>query len=259
MRRAIFTKDVTNIDKYLPDMDKETTLVIHSDVLSPVTKYNKVGFIEYSKSYDQYHIDNIIVVGMNRIRTPERRYDLVFPYMYNMNNFENKFTIDERPFNGEPWRVWYHYGFLYKEWLGTTYSNALESNYQHLFLRDTDYCTVNAENIANNIDGTWSDLEELDTSFEFYTPDPMLVEAYHSIKEWAFEKYSTPRQLIHTMARELNKHIGQKIDYETYLNGGVIRLPDFGVYRFIADENERRMGIYNAIVRHGISESLQQG
>lgn len=256
MRRAIFTKDVVNIDKYLPDMDKETTLVIHSDVFSPVTKYNKVGFIEYSKSYDQFNIDNIVIVGMNRIRTPERRYDLVFPYIYNMNNFENKFTIDERPFNGEPWRVWYHYGFLHKEWLGTTYSNALESNYQHLFLKESDESIVNAAEIMKYLDGTWSDLPLLDTKFEFYIPDILLVEAYNSIKEWAFDKYSTPKQLIQSMLRELNKHIGIKLDYETYLEGGVVKLPDFGIYRFVAEENERRMSIYNAIVEHGISESL---
>lgn len=256
MRRAIFTKDVTNIDKYLPDMDKDATLVIHSDVLSPVTKYHKVGFIEYSKSYDQYHIDNIVVVGMNRIRTPERRYDLVFPYIYNMNEFANKFTIDERPFNGEPWRVWYHYGFLYKEWLGTTYSNALESNYQHLFLKEANDSVVNATEIAKSVDGTWSDLNLLNTVFEFYDPEPMLVEAYNGIKEWSFSKYNTPRQLIHSMMRVLNKCVGVKVDYESYLNGGVIKLPNFGVYRFVAEENKRRMDIYNAIVRHGITESL---
>lgn len=248
MRKALFVKDIEHPDPLIGELTGET-LVIYSDVYNVETKYPKILWSEFKNSYVNYQPDNIIVVGLNRIRTPETRYDLVYPYIYNMNRFKVKITIDNRPFTGEPWRLWYHYGFLYGTWLGVSYSNVLESNWAHWFYRDADSATIAAENIRGHITDTWSDLEPLTTCFEFYEPDPLLKEYYLEVKEAAFEKYSTPKQLIQFMLKHLNKHCHLDISYETYLTSKKYKLPDFGIFRFMAEENRRRMDIYNTVIK----------
>lgn len=246
MRKAFFVKDVVDIDRYLGDLSGDT-LVVHSDVISPETHYPKIGFSKYSVSYDNYHPDNLVVVGMQRIRTPDRRYNMVFPYMYNLNTFSVKVTIDDRPFMGEPWRLWYQYGFLYGKWLKTSYSNALESDWLHWFYRESE--TADIANLSGEVRDTYTDLPELDFSVSYYPPTDADVEFYTEVKEAAFEKYSTPKQLIQYMSRHLNRHFGLRFGYDSYLESGAVSLPDFGIYRFLGEENVRRMEIYNTVVR----------
>lgn len=247
MRKAFFVKDVHDIDKYLPPLSGDT-LVVHSDYYQVNTQYPTIGFIKFSASYTNYTPDNIILVGLNRIRTPERRYDLVFPYLYNMNKFETKITIDEKPFNGEPWRAWYHFGFLYGKWLDLSYSNAVESDWSHWFYRDTEDSIISAKSISDKITDVYSDLDKLVTSFEFYDPDERTAEYYENLKEEAFNKYSTPKHIIQMMMRNLCKYTGIELGFETYLKNKTVSLPDFPIMRFMAEENMRRMDIYNTII-----------
>jgi hypothetical protein len=203
MRKAFFVKDIINIDKYIPDKLTGNTLVIHHDFYKVETTFKKIAWSIFSKEYTNHQPDNLIIVGLNRIRTPETRYDLVYPYIYNMNKFETKITIDEKPFNGEPWRLWYHYGFLFESWLGVNYSNVLESDWQHWFYREAQTAIISDENIKWHIKETFSDLPLLTTEYSFYEPNKLLIEYYTEVKKYCFEKYDTPKQLMQSI---LSKH-----------------------------------------------------
>jgi hypothetical protein len=251
MRKAFFVKDVINIDQYLPRMNGEV-LVCYSDYYNINTKHPKIEWSKYKAEYINHKEPNIIIVGLNRIRTPDSRYDLVYSYLYKMNDFETKITIDEKPFNSEPWRCWYHYGFLFKTWLGVDYSNVLESDWSHWFYRDRNDCLISSKNLKNHIKNTYSDLDFLITEFEFYEPDLFLNEYYQEIKTIAFEKYGTPKQIIQFMIKHLNSKIKIDFGFESYLTNKKYLLPNFGVFCFLVEENKRRMDIYNTLISSNV-------
>ena len=94
-----------------------------------------------------------------------------------------------------------------------------------------------------------TDLDRKVCAFTFREPSSKERVHYEEVKEFAFDKYKTPKQIITTMSKELNRMIGLDVDFDTYRKGGDYVLPDFGIYRFIAEENRRRMDIYNLFAK----------
>lgn len=247
MRSFYIVSDVLNIDKYLPEIPIKNTLVVHIDIWDVVTKYRSVKWSVFKNSFIDFEENNIVIVGMNRIRTDASRYDMVYSHIYKLKKFKTKIIIDEHPFSGEPWRLWYVYGFLFHTWIMGENSMPLQGQWSRWFEREIEDCAISPENIHAHISNTYSDKELLTTKFELIQPDLFQSEKYNEVKRLAFEKYDTPRQIISYMLKGLDLNIS----YESYLSNETLTLPDFGISRFMVEENLRRMEIYNKIIDYG--------
>lgn len=249
MYKIQFIKDTSKA--IIPKEFKENTLVIFREgyKLPNIPKAEYIEFEKYKITYTNYHPNNIIMVGTNRIFVPQRRCDLVFEYLQTMTSHINKMSIDTEPFIGEPWRLWFHWSLAYGTWLGFNYSYVVETDWQHWFYRDNETSIIEADNIKDKIGEVNSDLKRVNTSFEFYDPDLFLSEFYNEVKDVAFAKYSTPKLIIQMMNKELNKHLSINFDFNSYLDNKSYKLPNFGIYRFIAEECRRRMSIYNTFTK----------
>jgi len=216
-----------------------------------------VEFLEYRNRYTLFDPPAIVVIGLNRIITPSNRCDMVNEYLQTMTPNIPKICIDTAPFIGEPWRLWFHYSIAGCGRFNINYSYAIETEWKKWFYRDATDCRLSRGNIRLFISDTISDLDRLESSFEFIEI-PHYDEAwYEKAKEHVFTKYETPKLLVNNLLKLSNKHFGIDLSFDSYLNNRKIRLPDVGVYRFVAEENERRMGIYNEVVAYG-TESLHE-
>jgi hypothetical protein len=252
--QLVKTLDGIDLDKYLPELTG-TTLVLFHDFYDVKTSYQKLEWSKFKASYTNYEPANLIIVGMNRIRTAETRYDLVYSYIYRMNQYDFKAVFDERPFTGEPWRLWYPFGFLYGKWLDVDHSNPLETEWLKWFFYDTNFCRLDYQNMKPFIKDTRSELDKLVTQFNLYESSEIEYEYYEETKKIVFEKYNTPRLLTNNLLKHCNRHFSIDIDFESYRSNKSYNLPDFGVYRYLVEENKRRMNIYNCFTH----EVLQQG
>jgi len=228
------------------------TLVIYRDgyKLPIIPNAQFIEFEKYKSSYINYHPDFIVMIGTNRIFIPSIRCELVFEYLQTMTSQIEKISIDTSPFIGEPWRLWYHYSLAYGTWLDYNYSYIVETDWQHWFYRDSEKSVISSESIKGNLLGTYSDLELLNTTYKIYEPDKMILQYYNEIKEIAFEKYSTPKQLIQFMLKQINTHLNIDFGFDTYLKNKEILLPDLPIVNFLIEENNRRMNIYNTALNY---------
>lgn len=249
MRAYYIVKDVLMIDKYLNGLPVDDTIVVYIDIWKVKTKFKSIPWSKFKSSFIDFEEHNLVIVGMNRIRTEASRYDMVYSHIYKLKNYESKIVIDEAPFTGEPWRLWYVYGFLFHTWIAGENSMAIQRSWKRWFERDSNDCPISKENILIHISDTYSDLDPLETRFELRSPDLFESGKYEEVKQFAFAKHDTPRMII----AEMLKNLDLDISYDSYLENKTFTLPDFGVARFMVEENIRRMGIYNQIVNYGRS------
>ena len=50
------------------------------------------------------------------------------------------------------------------------------------------------------------------------------------------------------MIKNLNDKIGFKLGFDSYLDNKQIALPNLNIFKFIVEENNRRMAIYNTFL-----------
>lgn len=246
----VFVKDPTRIT--INNAPEDSFLIYHESYEPPVIKdVEAIPFQEFKKRYIDLHANLFIFIGLNRIVTPSNRCDFVQEYLSTLTQNVKKVSIDTAPFIGEPWRIFFHYLYTNNNKFKRGYSYAVETEWKHWFYRDARDCILSPENIKFFITKTYSNLDSLDTEFEF---DPITEDEkrwYNEAKVYIFKKYHTPKSLINGLLKLCNKRYNLEIDYYTYLQDKKIILPDFRVYRFMAEENLRRQGIYNAVVEVG--------
>ena len=204
---------------------------------------------EYKISYPNIHSNCIIVVGYNRIIKPSNRCDFIYEHLTTLTANQIKYSIDTEPFLGEPWRYWWHHQLT-----GTgrkfaiPYSYTIETEWQKWFYRDEQDCRLSGDNIRMLIDNVYSDLDKINSSFRFYVPEDTDLEWYEQAKEHIFSKYSTPKMFINNLLKMANDHFKIKFGFESYKENNDFLIPELGVYKFIAEENVRRMKTYNSII-----------
>lgn len=216
-----------------------------------------IEFLEYKNKYMLFEPEFIIVIGLNRIITPSNRCDMVNEYLQTMTPNIPKICIDNAPFIGEPWRLWFHYSIANCGRFNITYSFAIETEWEKWFYRDVPDCRLSRDNIRLAISDTISDIEPMRSSFEFFDIFPLDEDYYVNAKKHVFDKYDTPKMLINNLLKLANKHFGIDLSYDSYLENKIIKLPDIGIYRFVAEENERRRDIYNEVIKYG-NENLHR-
>lgn len=220
-----------------------------------------LDFLEYKNRYTLFDPKLIVVVGLNRIITPSNRCEMVNEYLQTMTPHIPKICLDTDPFIGEPWRLWFHYSIANCGNFGITYSFAIETEWKHWFYRDTPHCRLAGENIAMFISDTMSDIEPFQTEFVMEEPSSEEEKWYQQIKEDVFRKRDTPKLIINDLLKEANRHFGLNLSFDSFRyrpedplglfpEPARFVLPDLGIYRFVIEENLRRMGTYNAVVNY---------
>jgi hypothetical protein len=246
--RIQFLKDISTAKIPLEYHNSKTIVIYREGYKLPNIKGAiYMDFEKYKSLYINIQPEVIVLVGLNRIFVPANRCELVFEYLQTMTSHIKKYSIDTSPFIGEPWRFWFHYSVVFGTFLGINYSYAIETDWQHWFYRDSEKCII--QNLKEDIKDTYSDLERLYTTFEFYEPDNNLMDYYHNVKEMTFDKFGTPKLIIQMMMKNLNNHLNIKSDLESYRSNEKILMPNLGIYKFIAEENKRRMDIYNQLIQ----------
>jgi hypothetical protein len=250
MAKIFFTKDIKNIGPQLPsDFIKDAVMVCHEMYDRPGIEPKQV--IEWSKYravYSDLGASKIILVGLNRMINPANRCDFVHTYLTTLTPNIPKIVIDTAPFIGEPWRLFFHYLFTHTNKFGADYSYPIEGEWQKWFYRETNDCRLSAENINLFINSTYTELEALKSTYDFFEVDDNL-EWYNEIKAHIFQKFSSPKMWISGLLGECNKQFKIKFDFDSYLENKNFKLPDLKVYAFVVEENKRRQGIYNRFVR----------
>lgn len=250
-------------DAIIPSDLPDKTLVIYRDgfgyTLPDIKKAEYIEFLEYKNKYSLLEPEYIVVVGLNRIITPSNRCDMVNEYLQTMTPSTPKICIDTDPFIGEPWRLWFHYSIANCGKFNITYSYAIETEWRHWFLRDERDCRLSADNIKLFITDTISDIEPFETQFELSNISTGEEKWYQDAKQSVFKKFDTPKMLINNLLKITNRHFGLKISYDSFRqrpcndlfdDNTKIILPNVGIYRFMIEENKRRMKIYNEVVNY---------
>lgn len=243
--RIYFLKDIEKA--HIPDIPPRTILTWHPMYQPP--QLPGVEYVEWSKFsvlYSSFEPDLIIIVGLNRLITPSNRCDYVHEYLTTMTPNIPKISIDTTPFIGEPWRLFFHYLYTGINHFGINYSYPVEREWQDWFYRETNDSRLSAENVAMFIKQTWSNLDKLFTRFEFYQPNEIQEEWYVEAKKHVFSKHNTPKMLIAALLKLANDFFQTDISYDSWKTNLKVSVPNLGVYRFMVEENIRRMKIYNA-------------
>jgi len=208
-------------------------------------------FSEFKTKYMTYNAHLIVLIGLNRIITPSNRCDMVNEYLQTMTPNIAKICIDTAPFIGEPWRLWFHYSIANCGRFNIAYSYAIETEWEKWFYRDVSDCRLSKDNIRLFVSDTISDLDQLTTTFRFRGIAESDEDWYAKAKEHVFNKFNTPKLLVNNLLKLANNHFQLQIGYDSYLANRPIVVPDVGVYRFMVEENNRRMGIYNEVIAYG--------
>ncbi|KAA6348968.1 hypothetical protein EZS27_003568 [termite gut metagenome] len=250
MRKVIFSSTIPKIS--IDNLPEDTLVIVHEMYDKPCIDRLTVEWQKFKAAYSEYETSQYVVVGANRMISPSNRCDMVNDFMQVMTKTIPKISIDTAPFIGEPWRLWYHYSLVFGEWLGVDYSYPVEGEWKKWFYYDENTCRLSGENLPLFIKNTESDLIRLTTEFLFYVPNEMDTEYYEETKKIIFEKFDTPKLLTNMLLKYCNKHFGLDIDFDSYLSNKSYKVPDFGVYRYLVEENKRRMNIYNCFTHENL-------
>jgi len=118
------------------------------------------------------------------------------------------------------------------------------------FYRDKHDSRFEPNNLAICLSDTYSDLPLLDYEADFIDIEEEALTWYEEAKRFTFDKYDTPKLLIQNLLKMCNAKFKKKFSMDSYLEGRH-ELPDLPVYRFVDEENRRRVGIYNKVVEVG--------
>lgn len=249
--RIQFLKNLS--DCKIPKLPEDTYVIYKDgyDVPDISGVRGSVEFEEFKKIYQNIHANMFIILGLNRIITPSNRCDFIFEHLFTLSTDIEKMSIDYMPFIGEPWRLWFHYGLCQCGKFGIPYSYSIETEWKHWFYKDTNDSRFNPENIGICIDETYSNLDELEHIAAFREPTNDDLEWYAEAKAFVFDKYNTPKLLINNLLKLSNKRFEIKYTFDSYLNDEEYTLPELNIYKFVHEENIRRLGVYNKVVSTG--------
>lgn len=266
-----FVKNLNNC--ILPEIPTDTYVIYKEgyDVPDIEKVDGKIEFEEFRNIYPNIHANMFIFFGFNRIMNPSNRTDFIFEYLFMMSTDIKKISVDYDPFIGEPWRLWFHYGLCNCGKFGVPYSYAYETEWKHWFYRKINDSRFESNNLEICITDTYSNLDYLKYNSKFYDPTNDDFKWYKEAKEFVFNKYDTPKLLINNLLKLANKRFKLDLDYDSYRkvkkekqvgflnkeeNKKEFLLPDLGVYKFIDEENKRRLGIYNKVIEVGKNEDI---
>lgn len=253
MERIFFSKNIPHLlkSKFNSDFGKNTIITYHAMYDKPEIKTGTVlEWEKYKNIYNEIEPSRIVLIGINRMITPSNRCDFIHAYLTVLTPQVPKIVIDTAPFIGEPWRLYYHYQIANCfDGFGANYSYPIEGEWLRWFSRDTNECQFEPHNLKSRIVQTWSDLPLLTTTFKLYEPDKQDSEWYNQARKFEFDRFKAPKTLLMNLTKAANKRFELKVTYDSYLTNESFELPDISIYRFMAEENQRRRDIYNLFTK----------
>ena len=72
----------------------------------------------------------LVMVGLSRAMTPSNRTHELWEILFNATPGWHKVSLDTTLFVGEPWRAWFHWGFVGAPYREYTYSYLAESHWK---------------------------------------------------------------------------------------------------------------------------------
>lgn len=250
MSKIFFLK---NTETYNDSNNPEDTFLVYQQGYKFNENLKNVRYMDFKTFKQQYfslHINKLILVGLNKIITPQNRCDMVFDFLQSMTRNIEKISIDTSPFIKEPWRFWYHLDITNQDKFNVPHGYAMETEWKHWFLRTNDSCRLSGENIKSFLPEIKTDLDLLNCKITLNPVDKSEIDYYNEIKEFSLQKGSD-KLIINTLLNLCNKKYDIKYGFDSYRDNTTITLPDLGIYRFLKIENERRMNIYNQILKSG--------
>lgn len=256
MNRVQFLKD-TSMAKL--DIPTKTLLVYREGYALPKVDAEYVEFEKYKIAYDSIDCKFMVLVGLNRMVNPSNRCEFIHEHLTTLTPHIPKISIDSLPWIGEPWRLYYHYQYSRCGKFGASYSYPIEGEWQKWFYRESQDSQLAGGNVRLVIEDTFSDLDQLSATFELTEASQKDLGWYATAKEQVFAKYDTPKMLINNLLKLANAHFGVDVSFDSFRATGTndlfgkqsnnFQLPDIGIYRFMVEENRRRMETFNAIIK----------
>lgn len=219
-------------------------------------------------------MDCLILVGLNKIVTPSNRCDFVQEYLCTMTATLPKISIDTDPFLGEPWRLFFHYHYTDNNKFGYPHGYAIQTEWKHWFKRDTPQCILSPMSLKNYLYRTYASIDPLSSKFRltpvsseteewyleakryvFGMDEPKHREKYPDYYAWFKENYTPhyfkPKSMLNGLTKLCNRKLeldfSEREKYDLFRLNQTIELPQLPIYKFIIEENRRRMQIYNTI------------
>jgi len=249
-----FVKDPASL--VIEGVPEDTLLVYHAEYTPPkVSGATTIPFEEFKAKYVDYHVNMIILVGLNRMINPSNRCDFIHEYLSTLTANIPKLSIDTEPFIGEPWRLFFHYLFTSNNLFKRPHSFAVQTEWLHWFNRESNECIISPEYLGKCIVKTFSDLDLLESTFTFTEVDEKQQTWYAEAKQFTFNKYNTLKLIVNALLKHANTRFGLDLDFGSYHASKDFTIPDIGVYRFVVEENMRRMQIYNTAVLAGMARN----
>ena len=242
-RKVIFSKDIASL--MIDGLPSDTLIVVHEMYDKPNIDVRMVDWQRFKETYTEYETSQYVLIGANRMITPSNRCNMVNDFLQILTRNIPKISIDTSPFIGEPWRLWFHYSLAFGEWLGLNYSYPVEGEWLRWFYYDENSCRISGDNLSLFVKDTQTDLARLTTNFELYDPQAIEQSFYEEARQISFDNFTSTKLLINNLLRRCNDHFGVVARFDSYLGGGTVRLPDLPIYRYVVEENRRRMDIYN--------------
>lgn len=247
-----FLKNTSNFKYNKTEYNKAIVIYhdMYENILPKINNVEYLSFNEFKIKYSALDYDMIFIVGLNRIITPSNRCDFINEYLQTMTPNIKKISIDSSPFIGEPWRLWFHYSITNTGNFNITYSYVIETEWKKWFLYESNDCRLSHNNILNFIDNTHSDLDLLNTKFNFFNVSDVENETYQKQLNLIIDKYNSPKLIINNLLKLVDNNFLTKINFNSYLDNNIINVPNLGIYRFLVKENIRRMNIYNKVIKY---------
>lgn len=139
MRRILLAEDTSLVQ---PEIRGKTLCVYHKAYDPPLGPWHSIEFSRFKdRPRDFLHnIKSLIFVGLNRAITPGNRTEMVWEVLFNKIGNLHKISVDRTLFISEPWRAWFHFGFVDARYREYTYSYIAESQHNAFIdgMRDDD-------------------------------------------------------------------------------------------------------------------------
>lgn len=239
-------------DAILPVIPEDTYVIYHKTYENDLPKIEGVKMVEFEEFktiYANIHANMYIIFGLNRIITPSNRTHFVFEHLFTLTSDVDKYSIDYFPFVGEPWRLWFHYGLCQVGKFGVPYSYTIETEWKHWFYRNKNDSRFQKDNLNICITDTFSNLDTITHNVTFYEPNEVDLIWYREAKEYVFENHHTPKMLINNLLKLCNKRFKITYGYDSYLSKNAFLLPELNVYKFLHEENKRRVNTFNVFTK----------
>lgn len=231
-------------------INDEDVIVTHPMHDRPMVEARHVEWSHFRLHYQSIECKRLVLVGLSRMITPSNRCDTVNDFLQTMSPGIEKIIIDTSPFIGEPWRLWFHFSVAYREFLGYTYSYPVEGDWLRWFQREEPHCKFSPDVLGLAVAGRFhTKLPPLNTEFRLVLATDADIEWYGAAKEQRIQAGSGLKSVVNNLLNDCNRRFGLDVGLDSFRDGGLIELPDLGVYRFAVEECNRRMSIHNLFTK----------